>query len=38
MGFIGHAFHLFMCMWTLGLWTPVYMSRLRVRKTVTRTY
>jgi hypothetical protein len=38
MGFVGHGIHIFMCMITMGLWIPVYLSRLRSRKTVTRTY
>ena len=38
MGFVGHTFHVFMCFMTCGLWIPVYMSRLRSRKTVTRAY
>jgi hypothetical protein len=36
MGFILHAFHWTMIVCTLGLWTPVYLSGLRKRKTVTR--
>lgn len=35
MGFILHAFHLTMCVCTVGLWTPVYLSGLRKRKIVT---
>lgn len=36
MGWMLHCFHCTMCLCTLGLWTPVYLSGLRKRKTVTR--
>lgn len=36
MGWMLHCFHWFMMFCTLGLWTPVYLSGLRKRKTVTR--
>lgn len=36
MGVIGHAFHATMTVCTMGLWAPVYWSRLRARRTVTR--
>ncbi|WP_242890234.1 hypothetical protein [Actinomadura litoris] len=36
MGFLLHGFHLTMCFCTVGLWTPVYLSGLRKRKTVIR--
>jgi hypothetical protein len=38
MSFGGHFLHLMMCFMTCGIWIPVYLSRLRSRKTVTRTY
>lgn len=34
-GFVSHGF---MCFVTCGFWIPVYASRLRARKTVTRVY
>lgn len=36
MGWMRHSFHWFMIFCTVGLWTPVYLSALRKRKTVTR--
>lgn len=36
MGLFLHAFHITMCFCTVGLWTPVYLSGLRKRKTVVR--
>lgn len=36
MGWLLHTFHWFMIVCTVGLWTPVYLSALRRRKTVTR--
>jgi hypothetical protein len=36
MGILLHCFHITMCLCTLGLWIPVYLSGLRKRKTVTR--
>lgn len=35
MGFLGHTFHITLSVFSMGLWVPVYMSRLRARKTVT---
>lgn len=35
MGFVLHSFHIFMCLCTMGLWLPVYLSGLRRRKSVT---
>lgn len=36
MGCLLHCFHWTMILLTVGLWTPVYLSALRRRKTVTR--
>lgn len=36
MGWGLHCFHWVMMFCTLGLWTPVYLSGLRKRKTVTK--
>lgn len=38
MGWIAGTFHCLMMLFTVGLWTPVYLMARRGRRTVTRTY
>lgn len=37
MGWIAGGFHITMMVFTMGLWTPIYLWARRGRKTVTRT-